>query len=482
MLRSNFAVFCILGFFLVFGLGCSDDSEENGTNNPQGDTDTMETDDENSLPDPLTVVPPEKLDKDAATECPGAYATLAPAAGLNSGYTVAEQEREFFLTLPDGFEGPRPMLIAFNGTGGDGKDFTETAELQDFADAGFIVVAPSSNENGTIWPVWDGMRLDSEQSLPNPDLDLFDSLVGCIAGHFEVDAKRIYITGHSAGGIMTNYVLKRRSELLAGGIPASGMHDNTLAENQGPLDSMVVIVTWGGLEDQWSGDAEDSTVNEIDFVSQSALSTKYYYDEAKVTMIGASQEKGHKFLFELNSWFIETLLSIPKGYDVPESYTPPAFPEDVIAQMYTEPYEAPVTINVTCEEGTVTGCMDLCQFMGDCVVSNNTLRGPMEAQLADYGFTSDNWEECSACVSTCDTAGAPTEEADILTCLSTAGENSDQCTQGISGGGPFIDGVNTCCKDKTESTVCKMLCESILENTLALGFFPTCNAFTTETR
>ena len=47
---------------------------------------------------------------------------------------------------------------------------------------------------------------------------MFDDLIACIAGHHAVDARRVYVAGHSAGGAMTNYVLGRRSSLLAGGI------------------------------------------------------------------------------------------------------------------------------------------------------------------------------------------------------------------------------------------------------------------------
>src|SRR5262245_29920885 len=78
-------------------------------------------------------------------QCPSRYQTAAPVPGRNAGYDVAGQSREFWLLLPPGDPTiPHPLFVAFNGTNGNGAGMIASGHLQDFADRGFIVLAPSS--------------------------------------------------------------------------------------------------------------------------------------------------------------------------------------------------------------------------------------------------------------------------------------------------------------------------------------------------
>lgn len=71
----------------------------------------------------------------------------------------------------------------------------------------------------------------------------------CIAAHHPVDAKRIYVSGHSAGGIFTNRVLRARSSLVAGGIPASGIFDLTAPSPAPAIDGVAGAGHLGGDND-----------------------------------------------------------------------------------------------------------------------------------------------------------------------------------------------------------------------------------------
>lgn len=171
-----------------------------------------------------TDIPPVQMPGDPAVDCPAAFSSAAPAAGQNEGFDAGGQTRGFYLDLPDtSFDGPRPLFVAFHGTTGQGVDFHARAELTDFAARGFITVSPDGVGNGTIWPVWDAMHTASDPDTNNADLAYFDSLVSCLAAHYAIDQNRIYIGGHSAGGIMSNYMLQRRSEMIAGAIVGSGV-------------------------------------------------------------------------------------------------------------------------------------------------------------------------------------------------------------------------------------------------------------------
>ena len=241
--------------------------------------------------------------------CPGGF----PQSGWNRGLEVAGQRREVYALLPTQ-TGPRPLLIAFNGTTENGQSFARRARLQDYADRGFVVLAPSSAGNGTLWPVWDAMRPPGEEDAPNADLALFDGLLACAQARLEIDASRIYVAGHSAGGSMTNHLLQRRSSVLAGGIVGSGVYDGTRPGSTAPLDPMAVIVTWGGANDQWSGLAGGVLVRRFGFWPEAVAAAQRYAEVPGGTMVACqANDQGHVWLDELNGWMADTLLAHPRG-------------------------------------------------------------------------------------------------------------------------------------------------------------------------
>ena len=245
-----------IGLALMVASGCASTEDSTETSVPTGDAGSQEADGAEALG--ADGIPAERAEAVAADFCADGFVEEL-VAGQNNCYEVADQTRNFFLALPEGMEeGPKPLLVAFNGTGGNGEGFFGSAKLQDYVDAGFIVVAPSSNGNGTVFPVWDGMHAVDDVEYPNPDLDFVDSVVGCVQAHYGVDRNRMYVTGHSAGGIMANYVLQRRSDVYAGGVVASGIISLTQPEEVEALSPMAVVVTWGGDNDEWSGDSDGS--------------------------------------------------------------------------------------------------------------------------------------------------------------------------------------------------------------------------------
>ncbi len=309
----------------------------------------------NPSSDPLEAVPPEPLGGDPATDCPAEYATTPPAEGLNAGFSSADQERSFHLLRPtDGSVGPRPLFLALTGTVQEERSFLAQSQLDQLPAEGWMVVAPVRNNNGVLWPPWDAMRTPPIADDPNPDLDFFVELIGCLAAHEEVDAHRVYVGGISIGGTMTNYVLQRRSDLFAGGIVGSGNFVTTQPNDPEPLEDMVVVVAWGGEGDAWSGcsdgamgDAADAQgasggdcVSEISFVADAALASQYYDGESEVAQVACTMPLGHIWLTPATSYMVAALLAHPKGmpgdYELPTDPTPP---EDL--DCSTEPFVQP---------------------------------------------------------------------------------------------------------------------------------------------
>jgi predicted esterase len=431
--------------------------------------------------DPYTLVPALALEADPDKVCPDGYGDGGLAAGQHAMYLAAGQQRSFYLVLPDAeaFTGPRPLLVLFNGTGGTGVGFYEGNNIEAYVERGFVVLAPDSVANGTLWPVWDAMRMAEDEVLPNADLELLDSLIGCLGTHHAIDANRIFLTGMSAGGIMANRVLRNRSELFAGGMIGSGVYDLTAAEPAPELEPMAIIVSWGGVNDAWGGDSDDPTVAvpEINFVEQASVASLAYEATPGVHQIAChGDDLGHAYLKTIAGWAAEFFLMHPKGASEHENYTfapPTAFDETVTCTEEAFLYESSVTVE--CDEAADTmggGCLDYCQFAADCVVENGTVAGPLGPQMADLGFSGEGYTECGGCIDTClaDLASGGDEDTDVLACWSEARANNT-CSAGVSGALPFILTVNACCLEAMDSAICARMCTTVMSSDIAADFF-----------
>jgi len=416
-------------------------------------------------------VPALGIGGDPSVVCPGSYATDPPREGVNSGFDSAGQSREFVLILPDASHtGPRPIFFGFNGTSENGSSFSSRADLRAFANRGFIVVAPSSNGNGAIWPIWDDMRMEGD-TRPNADVLLFDDLLACVGAHFEVDSNRVYVGGHSAGGIFTNAVVQRRSDVIAGAIAASGIFDLTSPPDLGTLSPIFVIVTWGGSDDSYSGGV-GVTVPEINFVEQASIASQFYEDEPNVGQANCSitsGDSGHYWL-PINDWFADRLLEHPKGVPGSEAdFTVPASPYAEIA-CTAEPFIDASGGSLSCPAATPAGCQTACQLMADCAVSNSTVGPAIGPQVPMLGFGSLDAPNCGGCVEKCERESGPADES-VFTCIEPY---VSMCGPGIAGFMPAADAVNTCCDGRTDSPYCVEVCRILNTNDLASGFFPVC--------
>jgi poly(3-hydroxybutyrate) depolymerase len=419
----------------------------------------------------IAVDAPEPLDVTLGA-CPAPYDARPPVRGENRGYNVAGQSRSFVLVPPEpGFTGPRPVLFAFHGTSETGARFVARAKLLEFAARGFIVVAPDAVGNGSYWPVWDAMRSAAEESRPNADLALVDSLLACTMAHFSVDRKRIYAAGHSAGGIFTNRVLRSRSNVFAGGIPASGLFDLT-GSRPTPLEPTLAIVTWGGDNDTYRGTTPGGvTTPFFSFVEQASLASEYYASQPNVAHVRCrGNDLGHAWL-PLNGWFADVLLSRPKGVTGPLKLPP--VPASAPVRCTTQPYELAPLADVVCSSTPRAGCKEACQLFADCALENRTVGPTLSNELRPIGFTSTS---CGTCPAKCQTDATTEQDRTALACFERR-QAVAQCKPGIEGAAPLYDTVNECCRGVPDSAFCKNLCRSLLTNEAASAFFPTCRTF-----
>jgi poly(3-hydroxybutyrate) depolymerase len=417
---------------------------------------------------------------DPFSVCAPGFGENAPVRGQQVGYEVAGQSRSFYLQLPESLDtlGPLPVIFSFHGTNGTGLSGYTSYELGLFVEAGYVVIAPDGNENGEIWPVWDAMRTLGNESLDNPDLALFDSLIACISAHYPIDDERIFVVGMSAGGIMVNHVLQRRSELLAGGVVASGIFDLTSPDPMPELGSMAVMVTWGGDNDAWGGEESDSgtVLTEFNFVEQAAVASQFWEGAEGINQIHCvGDDLGHAWLGDIIPVMSDFFLSHPKGSASTSEWEIPQLDAGWPVTCSEEAAEYVSPVEVICEETEPTSCQSTCQLMGDCVVENATVAPVLGPQLVTMGF---DGEQCGGCLDLCEgdfLEGGAVDEA-VYSCFEEE-YLTISCGVGIVGGFPYIDAVNNCCDGQLESVYCTRLCQGLNENDVARDFFPSCLAW-----
>jgi poly(3-hydroxybutyrate) depolymerase len=421
---------------------------------------------------------PKKLVRDKATACPSAFAGASPKAGRNTGFEVEGQQRAFQLRLPAAsLAGPRPLMVYFHGTNGSGDAILTLGWADELLKRGFIVVGPDGEDNGSVWPEWDAMREPSDRTRKNLDVAFFDRLVDCLAAHLEVDERRIYISGMSAGGIMTNRVLRERSQLLAGGVVGSGAFDLTDPVTPGPLGPMAVLVAWGGDNDEWGGTNAGKTVPKFNFAQQSALASQHYEKAPGVHQVHCRGDNlGHSWLASVNELMAGFLAAHPKGLATNQAWKLEPPPASAKVTCSEEAAATAAKVEVTCAAGPKPECQVYCQQIADCVVENDTVRPVLGPQLLDLGFAGKDYTECAGCVSACekDLAQGVAVDAQVMTCFKGS---IKACGAGIDAALVVADQVNQCCKDQLTSAICSRLCKTINKNTVAAGFFGACKPF-----
>lgn len=134
---------------------------------------------------------------------------------------VGDQERLFLVHVPTGYESdyPAPLVFNLHGAGSNALAQENASQwIQKADEAGFVVVAPQAIEPARVWL---GVFLDD---LGDPDIGFFVSMLAELQGELNIDPDRIYATGLSNGGTMSNRLGCDLSQFFAAIAPVAGAH------------------------------------------------------------------------------------------------------------------------------------------------------------------------------------------------------------------------------------------------------------------
>lgn len=327
-----------------------------------------------------------------AWSCPDGF---TPKEGLNTGFAHEGMTRAFVVVPAKGVAGAAPVWVPLTGTvesTNANLNVARSGANALMADEGFTVIAPvrqcaeqnpdtgfkecdGPGSNGWNWKPWnDGRAAGAEgekwKNDAGPDSRFFEAMVRCVGAKFQLDEKRLYVGGISAGGTVTNRALTFNSDFWAGGMPISGEwyvtndDGSALTFNQGreavaanptkiwqgrigpyplpkSLSPLVVITVWGGEKDLW--DCGPPLGLCADYRPSTQAGATYFASMPNAVHVACSSTHGHMWpqinTQAFNAWALKTMASHPKGSD-PKAFRLTAPPEGYACRVgpYTDHY------------------------------------------------------------------------------------------------------------------------------------------------
>ena len=158
---------------------------------------------------------------------------------LGSSIVIEGETRTYELSLPADYD-PQiayPLIFAWHGRGGSGIIAKLRFGLEDSAGAEAIIVYP----DGLPQPLYGG-DTGWEVRATGSDIILFDQLFARITENTCIDMDRVFATGHSFGGFMTNFLGCQRGNLLRAIAPVASGGPR---DNNGCQGSVAVQITHG---------------------------------------------------------------------------------------------------------------------------------------------------------------------------------------------------------------------------------------------
>lgn len=135
--------------------------------------------------------------------------------------------REYQVWVPDGYDGSEalPLVMVLHGCVTGPNLMAEASGFNDVADVErFLVVYPRQNVTSNPTRCWN-WSLAINQARNTGEPSILAGIVAKAKADYNVDARRVYVTGISAGGAMTATMLACYSDVFAAGaIHAGGMY------------------------------------------------------------------------------------------------------------------------------------------------------------------------------------------------------------------------------------------------------------------
>ena len=166
---------------------------------------------------------------------------------------VSGVRRSYFVHVPAGSDGttPLPVVVALHGAFSTARKFERESGLSLLADReGFLVVYPQGIGLGDLFRHWNsGHCCGKARKMNLDDVGFVLAAVDDVARRNAVDRARLYLLGHSNGGMLAYRVAAERPEVVAavaavsatiGGIPAPNEPEWTVPRPAHPVPVLAL--------------------------------------------------------------------------------------------------------------------------------------------------------------------------------------------------------------------------------------------------
>lgn len=164
---------------------------------------------------------------------------------LPGSLTVDGRNRTYEVHVPDGYRGDKgeqaaPLVVVLHGRGGTGHGAAGLTHFDAIADAhGFLVAYPDGLSNS--WA--DGRGATPSDKDGVDDVKFLSELIHKLVRDYKIDASRVFVTGMSNGGFMTQRIAcDLSSQVAAGGSVAATMGEITASHchPERPISVMLI--------------------------------------------------------------------------------------------------------------------------------------------------------------------------------------------------------------------------------------------------
>ena len=131
---------------------------------------------------------------------------------LNDYKKMSVSGRDIHVYAPSNLKAKSPLLLSFHGMDQDPNYQQENTHWEAVADtAGFVVVYPRGGTGMSTWDI-----------SGDKDTKWIVEIIDKIVQDYDIDTKRVYMSGFSMGGMLTYHAMRKIADKIAAFAPTSG--------------------------------------------------------------------------------------------------------------------------------------------------------------------------------------------------------------------------------------------------------------------